>query len=256
MPTKLPIVQSEFEQEQAFRNRYDRHINLPQVGLAGQRKIAQSRILIVGCGGLGAPAMLYLAAAGVGHLGLCDSDTVDISNLQRQIIYSTQDCGHRKTEVSAKKIKQLNPNISVKIFEALADHNAMEICSNYDIVVDCTDSLSARYILSDVCRVLDKPHVYGSIYQFEGQVSVFHASHGPCYRCIFPKKPTKALAPNCAEAGVLGVLPGIIGTMQATEALKLILNLNETLIGKLLCYNALSALISKITLPHKCMHLK
>jgi len=220
--------------------RYSRHLLIPDVGLEGQRKLKAASILVIGTGGLGSPVSLYLAAAGVGRIGLVDYDVVDYSNLQRQVIHSTAAVGQLKVESARQRMLDLNPDIQVDAYnEPFTSENAMRIAGDYDVIVDGTDNFPTRYLSNDVSVLLGKPNVYGSIFRFEGQVSVFDARHGPCYRCLFPEPPPPGLVPSCAEGGVLGVLPGTIGTLQATEALKLVLGIGEPLIGKLLLYNAL-----------------
>ena len=220
--------------------RYSRHLLMPEVGLAGQKKLKAASVLLIGTGGLGSPAALYLAAAGVGRIGLVDYDVVDSSNLQRQVIHGMGSLGQLKVESARQRMLDLNPNIEVEVYnQPFTTENAMRIARNYDILVDGTDNFPTRYLVNDVCVLLGKPNVYGSIFRVDGQVSVFDARVGPCYRCLFPEPPPPGLVPSCAEGGVLGVLPGTIGTLQATEALKLILGTGQTLIGKLLLYNAL-----------------
>ncbi|MGB9674244.1 MAG: molybdopterin-synthase adenylyltransferase MoeB [Anaerolineales bacterium] len=220
--------------------RYSRHLLIPEVGLEGQRKLKAASILVIGSGGLGSPVALYLAAAGVGHIGLVDYDVVDESNLQRQVIHGTSAVGVLKVESARKRMLDLNPNIDVEIYnEPFTSANAMQIAGDYDVIVDGSDNFPTRYLSNDVCVFLGKPNVYGSIFRFEGQASVFDARKGPCYRCLFPEPPPPGMVPSCAEGGVLGVLPGTIGTIQATEALKLVLGIGESLIGRLLLYNAL-----------------
>lgn len=220
--------------------RYSRHLLIPEVGLEGQRKLKNSSVLIIGTGGLGSPVALYLAAAGVGRIGLVDYDTVDSSNLQRQVIHGTSTVGKLKVESARAKLLDLNPDIQVDVYnEPYTSENAMRIAKDYDIILDGTDNFPTRYLTNDVAVFLGKPNVYASIYRFDGQVSVFYAKEGPCYRCLFPEPPPPGLVPSCAEGGVLGVLPGTIGTLQATEALKVLLGIGEPLIGKLLLYNAL-----------------
>jgi adenylyltransferase/sulfurtransferase len=220
--------------------RYSRHLLIPEVGLEGQRKLKAASILVIGTGGLGSPVALYLAAAGVGHIGLVDYDIVDESNLQRQVIHGTSSLGDLKVESARKRMLDLNPGIDVEVYnEPFTSANAMRIAQDYDVIVDGTDNFPTRYLSNDVCVLLGKPNVYGSIFRFEGQVSVFDARRGPCYRCLFPEPPPPGMVPSCAEGGVLGVLPGTIGTIQATEALKLVLGIGEPLIGRLLLYNAL-----------------
>jgi molybdopterin/thiamine biosynthesis adenylyltransferase/rhodanese-related sulfurtransferase len=220
--------------------RYSRHLLIPEVGLEGQRKLKGSSALVIGTGGLGSPVALYLAAAGIGRLGLVDYDVVDSSNLQRQVIHSTSTIGKLKVESARAKLLDLNPDIEVEVYnEPFTSENAIRIASNYDILLDGTDNFPTRYLTNDVAVFLGKPNVYASIYRFDGQVSVFYAKDGPCYRCLFPEPPPPGLVPSCAEGGVLGVLPGTIGTLQATEALKVLLGIGQPLIGKLLLYNAL-----------------
>lgn len=220
--------------------RYSRHLLIPEVGLDGQRKLKASSVLIVGTGGLGSPVALYLAAAGVGHIGLVDYDLLDESNLQRQIIHGTGRLGTLKVESARARLVDLNPAIQVDVFnEPFTSDNAMRIAKPYDIVIDATDNFPTRYLINDLCVLTGKPDVYGAIYRFEGQASVFHAIQGPCYRCLFPEPPPPGMVPSCADAGVLGILPGTIGTIQATETIKLILGIGSSLAGRLLLYNAL-----------------
>lgn len=220
--------------------RYSRHLLIPEVGLEGQRKLKNSSALIIGTGGLGSPVSLYLAAAGIGRIGLVDYDVVDSSNLQRQVIHGTSTIGKLKVESAKAKLLDLNPDIQVDVYnEPYTSENALRIAADYDIILDGTDNFPTRYLTNDVAVFLGKPNVYASIYRFDGQVSVFYAKEGPCYRCLFPEPPPPGLVPSCAEGGVLGVLPGTVGTLQATEALKVLLGIGEPLIGKLLLYNAL-----------------
>ncbi len=220
--------------------RYSRHLLIPEVGLEGQRRLVQSSALVIGTGGLGSPVALYLAAAGVGRIGLVDYDVVDYSNLQRQVIHGMDGLGKLKVESARQRMLDLNPDIQVDAYnEPFTSDNAMRIAAEYDVIIDGTDNFPTRYLTNDVCVLLGKPNVYGSIFRFDGQVSVFDARRGPCYRCLFPEPPPPGLVPSCAEGGVLGVLPGTIGTLQATEALKLLLGIGEPLIGRLLLYNAL-----------------
>ena len=220
--------------------RYSRHLIMPEVGMNGQKKLKAARVLLIGAGGLGAPAALYLAAAGVGHIGIVDFDVVDESNLQRQIIHSTETLGMSKLESAKKRLQGLNPDIEIITYEThLSSENALDIFADYDIIADGTDNFQTRYLVNDACVLLGKPNVYGSIFRFEGQASVFYAKEGPCYRCLYPEPPPPGLVPSCAEGGVLGVLPGMIGVIQATEAVKLILGIGEPLIGRLLLYDAL-----------------
>jgi adenylyltransferase/sulfurtransferase len=221
--------------------RYSRHLILPEVGLSGQKKICSARVLCIGAGGLGSPIAMYLAAAGIGKLGILDFDTVDYSNLQRQIIHGTADVGRPKTQSAKETINQINPNVEVVVHNArITSENALDLIRPYDIVVDGTDNFPTRYLTNDACVLLKKANVYGSIFRFEGQASVF-APHlgGPCYRCLYPEPPPPGMVPSCAEGGVLGVLPGIVGTIQATEILKLALGKGSSLVGRLLLFNAL-----------------
>lgn len=221
--------------------RYSRHFTLPSVGVEGQKKLKTARVLCVGAGGLGSPLLLYLAAAGVGTLGIIDSDGVELSNLQRQILYNTDDLHLSKVNIAKAKLAKLNPNIKIISYKKnLSKINALKIIENFDIVADGTDNFISRYIINDACFHLKKPYVYASVFQFEGHCSVFNAKNGPCYRCLYASPPHEGLIPNCAEAGVFGVLPGLIGTIQAIEVLKLILNIGESLIGKLLTVNTLT----------------
>jgi len=220
--------------------RYSRHLLIPEVGLEGQRKLKGSSALIIGTGGLGSPVALYLAAAGIGRIGLVDYDVVDSSNLQRQVIHGMSMVGKLKVESAKVKLLDLNPDIEVETYnEPYTSENALRIARDYDILLDGTDNFPTRYLTNDVAVFLGKPNVYASIYRFDGQVSVFYAKEGPCYRCLFPEPPPPGLVPSCAEGGVLGVLPGTIGTIQATEALKVLLGIGEPMIGRLLLYNAL-----------------
>jgi molybdopterin/thiamine biosynthesis adenylyltransferase/rhodanese-related sulfurtransferase len=220
--------------------RYSRHLIVPEVGMEGQLKLKGAKVLLVGTGGLGAPLGLYLAAAGIGRIGLVDFDVVDFSNLQRQVIHFTQDVGRNKIDSAAEKMTALNPNVEIVKHEvALSSENAMEILKDYDLVVDGTDNFPTRYLVNDACVLLGKPNVYGSIFRFEGQATVFAYEGGPCYRCLYPEPPPPGLVPSCAEGGVLGILPGTIGLIQATEAVKLILGIGEPLVGRLLLFDAL-----------------
>jgi molybdopterin/thiamine biosynthesis adenylyltransferase/rhodanese-related sulfurtransferase len=221
--------------------RYSRHLILPNVELAGQRRLKAARVLVVGAGGLGSPVALYLAAAGVGTLGLVDFDAVDVTNLQRQLLHGTKDVGRPKLLSAQERIRDVNPHVHVEPYDTrLTSANALEILRDYHLVVDGTDNFATRYLTNDACVLLGKPNVYGSIFRFEGQASVFATADGPCYRCLFPEPPPPGLVPSCAEGGVLGVLPGMIGTIQAAEALKLILGVGGTLVGRLLLVNALT----------------
>jgi sulfur-carrier protein adenylyltransferase/sulfurtransferase len=220
--------------------RYSRHLIIPDVALGGQRRLKGSRVLLVGAGGLGSPLALYLAAAGVGTLGLVDFDVVDLTNLQRQVLHGTKDVGRPKLDSARERVADVNPHVHVETYETqLTSANALEILRDYDVVVDGTDNFPTRYLTNDACVILGKPNVYGSIFRFEGQASVFATADGPCYRCLFREPPPPGLVPSCAEGGVLGVLPGIIGTIQATETIKLLLGIGEPLIGRLLLFDAL-----------------
>jgi adenylyltransferase/sulfurtransferase len=221
--------------------RYSRHLIMPEVGLTGQKKLKAASVLLVGTGGLGSPLAMYLAAAGVGRIGLVDYDVVDASNLQRQVVHGTSTVGQLKVESARDRILDINPDIQVDVYNQLfTSATAMEIAKPYGIIIDGTDNFPTRYLVNDVCVLLGKPNVYGSIFRFEGQASVFWAEHGPCYRCLFPEPPPPGLVPSCAEGGVFGVLPGTIGTIQATEAIKLIIGAGDTLVGRLLLYDALA----------------
>ncbi|MGQ9481681.1 molybdopterin-synthase adenylyltransferase MoeB [Chloroflexus sp.] len=222
--------------------RYSRHLIMPEVGMAGQRRLKQGSVLLIGTGGLGSPLALYLAAAGVGHIGLVDFDVVDASNLQRQIVHGTSTVGMAKTESAKRRLQDLNPYIEVITYETqITSQNALDLMRPYDVIVDGTDNFPTRYLTNDACVLLGKPNVYGSIFRFEGQATVFSARDGgPCYRCLYPEPPPPGLVPSCAEGGVLGVLPGVIGTIQATEVIKLLTGIGEPLIGRLLLYDALS----------------
>src|SRR2546421_12425924 len=220
--------------------RYSRHLILPEVGMEGQLKLKNAKVLMVGAGGLGAPLGLYLAAAGVGRIGLVDFDVVDYTNLQRQVIHGTKDVGRKKLDSAADSMLDINPFVQIDRHEvAITSENAFEIMRDYDVVVDGTDNFPTRYLVNDACVLLGKPNVYGSIFRFEGQASVFTYQDGPCYRCLYPEPPPPGLVPSCAEGGVLGILPGIIGVIQATEAAKIILGIGTTLTGRLLLYDAL-----------------
>ncbi len=220
--------------------RYSRHLIMPEVGMEGQLKFKQAKVLCVGTGGLGAPLGLYLAAAGVGRIGLIDFDVVDFTNLQRQVLFGTGDVGKPKIAAAAARLRDLNPEIQIDTFEThLTSENALEIFKDYDLIVDGTDNFPTRYLVNDACVLLGKPNVYGSIFRFEGQITIFGFPGGPCYRCLYPEPPPPGLVPSCAEGGVLGVLPGIVGTIQAAETLKLILGKGESLVGRLLLFDAL-----------------
>jgi adenylyltransferase/sulfurtransferase len=219
--------------------RYSRHLILPEVGMQGQLKLRGAKVLCIGAGGLGSPLVLYLAAAGVGTLGIVDFDVVDRTNLQRQVIHTTADVGRNKLDSAAESIAAINPNVSVRKFETrLTSANAMEIFRDFDVIADGTDNFPTRYLVNDACVLTGKPNVYGSIFRFEGQASVFATKSGPCYRCLYPEPPPPGMVPSCAEGGVLGILPGLVGVIQATEAIKLILGLGESLAGRLLMIDA------------------
>ncbi len=221
--------------------RYSRHLIMPEVGMEGQLKLKQASVLLVGAGGLGAPLGLYLAAAGIGRIGLVDFDVVDYTNLQRQVIHGTKDVGRRKLDSAADSMQDINPYVQIDKYElALTSENALDILKNYDIVIDGTDNFPTRYLVNDACVLLKKPNVYGSIFRFEGQATVFAYEGGPCYRCLYPEPPPPGLVPSCAEGGVLGILPGAIGIIQATEAVKIILGIGEPLVGRLMLYDALN----------------
>ena len=235
-----PLVKTGRQLSRAETTRYARHVLLPDVGLAGQQRLAAAKVLVVGAGGLGSPALLYLAAAGVGTIGVVDADVVDLTNLHRQVIHSDADIGRPKTESAEAAVHRVNPHVTVQRHDlALDSSNALEIISGYDLVVDGTDNFPTRYLVNDACVLLGKPHVWGSILRFDGQVSVWWAGHGPCYRCVFPEPPPPGSVPSCAEGGVLGVLCASIGSVQSTEAIKLLLGIGEPLTGRLLVHDAL-----------------
>ena len=237
----------DFSDEQI--ERYSRHIILPEVGGEGQSRLLESKVLLVGAGGLGSPAAFYLAAAGIGNMGIIDFDTVDLSNLQRQIIHNTERIGMLKTESAKKTISALNPDINVTVFnERLNSENIMRLFEDYDYILDGTDNFATRYLINDACVMTGKTNIHGSIFRFEGQVTVFNPNQGPCYRCLYPEPPPPGLVPNCQEGGVLGVLAGIIGNLQVVETLKLILGIGKTLVGKLLIYDALNTEFRKLNL--------
>jgi adenylyltransferase/sulfurtransferase len=232
-------VASELTREELIR--YSRHILLPQVGEDGQRMLKKSRVLLVGAGGLGSPVALYLSAAGVGTLGLVDFDSVDLSNLQRQILHGSSGIGSPKIDSARDRLRDINPNVHVEAYETrLTASNALDIARDYDLIIDGTDNFATRYLVNDTSVLLGVPNVYGSVYRFEGQASVFGAPAGPCYRCLFREPPPPDLIPSCAEAGVLGVVPGLVGTIQATEAIKMLLGLGDTLVGRLLLFDAMA----------------
>jgi adenylyltransferase/sulfurtransferase len=231
---ELPSLTSEEMQ------RYSRHLILPEVGIEGQKRLKNARVLLIGSGGLGAPLGMYLAAAGVGTLGLVDFDTVDLTNLQRQIIHGTKDVGRPKIVSAMETINDINPDVNVEPHETmLSSENALEMFKDYDIIIDGTDNFPTRYLVNDACVLLGKPNVYGSIFRFDGQATVFWAEHGPCYRCLYPEPPPPGMVPSCAEGGVIGILPGIVGCIQANVAVKLILGVGDPLIGRLLSFQAL-----------------
>lgn len=241
------VQDRQFTQEQLTR--YSRHFLLPEVGEAGQARLLDAKVLMVGAGGLGSPSAYYLAAAGVGTLGIVDHDVVDLSNLQRQILHSNDRIGEPKTESARQTLQGLNPDVRVVPYaERLSSDNVMELIADYDMVVDGCDNFPTRYLVNDACVMTGKPNVHGSIFQFEGQVSVFHPGNGPCYRCLYPEPPPPGMAPSCAEAGVLGVLPGLIGTIQAVETIKLILGKGDSLAGRLLHFNTLTMEVNTLRL--------
>lgn len=228
-----------FEREEYLR--YSRHFSLPQIGLEGQAKLKAASVLVIGAGGLGSPISIYLAAAGVGHIGIVEFDTIELSNLQRQVLFTTAEVGQSKLAMAQKRLQALNPHIEVTPYdEPLSAANAENIFADYDLVIDGTDNFPTRYLVNDVCAFQGIPNVYGSIYQFDGQISLFHAAEGPCYRCIYPEPPPPGLVPSCAEGGVLGVLPGIVGSLQAAEAIKWITGAGESLLGRLILFDALT----------------
>ncbi len=230
-------------------NRYSRHLSLPGVGLDGQQRLKAARVLIVGAGGLGSPIALYLAAAGVGTIGLVDQDVVDVTNLQRQLLHGTRDVGRSKLDSARDRLLDVNPHVQLELHQTwLTSANALELVARYDVIIDGTDNFNTRYLVNDACVLLNKPNVHGSVFQFDGQASVFATEDGPCYRCLYPEPPPPGMVQNCAEGGVLGVLPGLIGTIQATEALKLILHTGDTLAGRLLMIDALSMQFRSVTI--------
>jgi len=233
--TELPTLNAE------EIKRYSRHLIMPEVGMDGQRRIKQGSVLCIGAGGLGSPAAMYLAAAGVGRIGIVDFDVVDYSNLQRQLLHTTNDVGRTKLESAKSKINALNPHVQVETYEeALSSDNAMRLFKGYDVILDGTDNFPTRYLVNDACVLMGIPNAYGSIFRFEGQASVFATKDGPCYRCLYPEPPPPGLVPSCAEGGVLGVLPGVIGVIQATESIKLLTGIGQPLIGRFLIYDALN----------------
>lgn len=249
----LPFVQPRTMTE-AQSKRYSRHLLIPEVGETGQFKLLDSRVLLIGAGGLGSPAAFYLAAAGVGTIGIIDADVVEESNLQRQILHNTQRIGQYKAESARETIEALNPDVKVITYiERLDETNVARIIADYDVILDGTDNFPTRYLLNDAALIANKPVVHGSVFRFEGQVTVFKPNEGPCYRCLYPEPPPAALAPSCAEAGVLGVLPGVVGLLQAVETIKLLLNLGDPLVGRLMMYDALAGEFNELRLyrdPH------
>ena len=258
LPQPISVISDERREHAELTNeeilRYSRHLILPEVNLDGQKKLKAAKVLCIGAGGLGSPLAVYLAAAGVGTMGIVDFDTVDLTNLQRQIVHGTKDVGRPKLQSAIETIRDINPNINVVGYEEMfTSENAMQIVPDYDLVIDGTDNFATRYLTNDVCVLLNKPNVYGSIFRFEGQASVFWAAHGPCYRCLYPEPPPPGMVPSCAEGGVLGVLPGIVGCIQANEAIKLILGIGNPLVGRLLTFNALKMQFRELRLrkdPH------
>lgn len=249
MTIKTSIAPEAIELSKEDVKRYSRHLIMPEVGVVGQKKLRAASVLLIGAGGLGSPLAMYLAAAGIGRIGLVDYDIVDYTNLQRQIIHGTKDVGRPKLESARARILDINPGVQVDTYNVpLTSENALEIFEPYDIIIDGTDNFPTRYLTNDACVLLGKPNVYGSIFRFEGQASVFYAEEGPCYRCLFPEPPPPGLVPSCAEGGVLGVLPGTIGAIQATEAIKLILGNGTPLIGRLLLYDALNMSFDEVRL--------
>jgi molybdopterin/thiamine biosynthesis adenylyltransferase/rhodanese-related sulfurtransferase len=243
------LEQQEVKLSKEEIQRYSRHLIMPEVGMEGQLKLKRARVLTIGTGGLGAPLGLYLAAAGVGHLGLVDFDVVDNSNLQRQVTFTTQDVGKPKSAAAKARLSALNPMIEITAYETrLTSDNALDLFRDYDIIVDGTDNFPTRFLVNDACVILGKPNVYGSIFRFEGQATVFGYPGGPCYRCLYPEPPPPGLVPSCAEGGVLGVLPGIIGSIQAMETIKLILGTGEPLVGRLLLFDALAMRLRELKL--------
>lgn len=239
MPVETPAAPATLSKEEILR--YSRHLIMPEVGMDGQLKLKEAKVLLVGTGGLGAPLGMYLAAAGIGRIGLVDFDIVDYTNLQRQIIHGTKDVGRKKLDSAADTMSDINPHVQIDRYDvALTSENALDILRPYDLVIDGTDNFPTRYLVNDACVLLGIPNVYGSIFRFEGQATVFAYKGGPCYRCLYPEPPPPGLVPSCAEGGVLGILPGMIGIVQATEAVKLILGTGEPLVGRLLLYDALA----------------
>ena len=238
----MPLTQEEIL-------RYSRHLIMPEVGVEGQEKLKKASVLIIGCGGLGSPLSIYLAAAGIGHLGLVDFDVADFTNLQRQVAFGTSDVGRPKVEATKDRIASINPNVKVTTYRTkLSSENVLDIFKGYDIIIDGTDNFPTRYLTNDACVFLKKPNVYGSIFRFEGQATIFWGEKGPCYRCLYPEPPPPGMVPSCAEGGVLGILPGTIALIQATEAIKLILERGQPLIGRLILYNALDMKFREVKL--------
>jgi adenylyltransferase/sulfurtransferase len=239
--TAIPQRAERIELSQQEVARYSRHLIMPEVGMEGQKRLKASGVLLIGAGGLGSPLGLYLAAAGVGHIGLVDFDVVDFSNLQRQVLHGTPDVGRPKLQSAKDRLQAINPEVRIDLYETrLTSANALQILAPYDVIIDGTDNFPTRYLVNDACVLLGKPNVYGSIFRFDGQASVFYPPQGPCYRCLYPEPPPPGEVPSCAEGGVLGILPGLIGCIQATEAVKLILGKGEPLIGRLVLYDALA----------------
>src|SRR5881409_573445 len=235
-----PLVEPAAELSKEEVERYSRHLIIPEVGMAGQKRLKNSKVLVIGAGGLGSPALMYLAAAGVGTLGIVEFDTVDESNLQRQVIHGQSDIGRGKAESARDSVREINPYVEVVLHtERLDSSNAFEMFAPYDLIVDGTDNFATRYLVNDACVLLGKPYVWGSIYRFDGQASVFWAEHGPCYRCLYPDPPPPGMVPSCAEGGVLGVLCASIGSIQVNEAIKLLTGIGEPLVGELMVYDAL-----------------
>jgi sulfur-carrier protein adenylyltransferase/sulfurtransferase len=242
-----PLVEPAAELTIAEVRRYSRHLIIPDVAMAGQKRLKNARVLCVGAGGLGSPALMYLAAAGVGTLGVVDFDTVDESNLQRQVIHGQSDIGRAKAESAADSVHEINPYVNVVVHnEALSNDNVFDIFAGYDLIVDGTDNFATRYLVNDACVLLGKPYVWGSIYRFDGQAAVFWAQHGPCYRCLYPQPPPPGMVPSCAEGGVLGVLCASVGSIQVTEAIKILTGIGEPLVGRLMIYDALEMVYRKI----------
>src|ERR1043166_6750276 len=263
MPTLTEVAPVSLNNDEILR--YSRHLIMPEVGMEGQLKLKAAKVLCIGAGGLGSPLALYLGAAGIGTLGIVDFDVVDYTNLQRQIIHTTADVGRPKLDSAAEKLKAMNPFLNIRKFETrLSSDNALELFKQFDIIADGTDNFPTRYLVNDACVLTGKPNVYGSIFRFEGQASVFATEEGPCYRCLYPEPPPPGLVPSCAEGGEMGILPGLVGVIQATEAIKLILGKGEPLIGRLLLLDALEMKFRELKLrknpecpicgPHRTIH--